>query len=114
MMPEINPDLEWLEGILRDQEWRYAKTMPQTPHDYTLRHTWHNKGDFFKAVKLIREHGYFDYFQGRAYTYYRANGYVYWTMGSPVFDTILINRALAKEEVKDEREGEEDLSQYQY
>ncbi|HEY6110559.1 MAG TPA: class I SAM-dependent methyltransferase [Gemmatimonadales bacterium] len=72
--------------------WRFAKTMPKDPHEYTLRQQW-NDGTFDEVVHTMRAHGYDELYRGR---YVRGllnlNGRKYWTMGAPVPATILINR----------------------
>lgn len=77
------------------KRFRFAKTMAETPHWYTLRDKdWESKDDFFEAVQLIRDYGY-PYKWGR-YTYIQlnVNEYFYWSMGWPVDETELINRGL--------------------
>ena len=69
----------------------FAKSMPWFPHEYTLRKTW-NDG-FDECVLYIREYGNKEKFGKKAYTYLYINGWKYWTMGDPVEETILINRA---------------------
>lgn len=76
----------------------YAKTMPNIPHEYTLRRTWKNDNDFVKVVIYIRLHGVKERYYKKHYIYYYYNGYKYWTMGCPLHNcdktgTILINRA---------------------
>lgn len=78
--------------LLAGASFRYARTMPQNPHDYTLRETWGNHGAFENVVETIRRHGYRYMFHGRGYLQFNANGYAYWTMGDPVSETTLINR----------------------
>jgi hypothetical protein len=82
-----------LRNLLKSAEFRYAKTMPQFPHHYTLRKTWNNQA-FDETVKAIRELGVTRMFGNRQYIYYDFDGYTYWTMGSPIDQTILINRAV--------------------
>lgn len=82
-------DVEWL---LKNQRWIFAKTMPENPHEYTLRKEWEAEEDFVSVVTYMRAHGYLSYFKGRAYTQLNANGHFHWTMGSPLPATILINR----------------------
>jgi len=93
-----------LAGLLENAEWRFAKTMPQNPHWYTLRQTWARDEDFVWCVEQIRALGYRTKFQGDWYTQLDVNNHFYWTMGWPIgsFDwgwgrlnkagTILINR----------------------
>jgi len=81
-----------LQKLLSCAQFRYAKTMPKFPHHYTLRKTWDNHV-FDEVVKAIRELGSPRMFGNREYIYYDFDGCTYWTMGSPIDQTILINRA---------------------
>lgn len=84
---------------IAENDWRFAKTMPEHPHWYTLRKNWKNDQDFVDFVLFIREHGYQEVFKGTTYTLFNINGYKYWTMGCAINTpsgepyTILINRA---------------------
>ncbi len=71
--------------------WVFAKTMPENPHEYTLRRAWDSE-EFDRAVLAIRAHGYRAKFKGRSYTQLDVNDHYYWTMGAPLPATILINR----------------------
>ena len=72
--------------------WQFAYTMPQDPHEYTLRRK-NPDSLFVDAVEFIRRYGESRLFKGRPYIQYDENGWTYWTMGNPVVETILINRA---------------------
>jgi hypothetical protein len=96
-----SPDFDRFAALMASHEWRFAKTMPDNPHHYTLRKTWTEPGgdeDFVWAVRFIREHGYPAYFKRRPYVQLDVNGHFYWTMGAPINKpdgtpcTILINR----------------------
>jgi hypothetical protein len=93
----VDNEREEVELWLATARWQFAKTMPTTPHEYTLR-KWNDDDLFDKAVAFIRANGYVDVFGGRKYTYYDYAGHQYWTMGSPIAATILINRALLPED----------------
>lgn len=73
--------------------WKFAKTMAKIPHEYTLRERSTNEAAFEGFVTFIRENGYDEKFFSKTFTYYNVDGYKYWTMGSPLEQTILINRA---------------------
>ena len=87
--------------FIRSVPWRFAKTMPQMPHEYTLRKQARERGlesKFESAVRLIREAGYRQRYGSKVYTYYdvedgEGTAWQYWTMGEPYERTILINRA---------------------
>lgn len=85
-------DEEWLRGFIKGAQWVFAKTMPESPHWYTLRRT-NVTADFERAVMDIRTHGYLRRYKGYDYTSYDLDGWYYWTMGAPIAETILINRA---------------------
>jgi len=76
--------------------WTFAKTMPENPHEYTVRGETPTE-DFEAMVTYVREHGYKEHFgEGRSakrYTYLNLDGWRYWTMGWPVSQTTIINRA---------------------
>ena len=74
------------DALLR-QNWVYAKTQPQNPHEYCLREGWSADYPFEDAVLHIRQNGFGQVFDGQPYTYFYIDGYQYWTMGSPVCDT---------------------------
>jgi SAM-dependent methyltransferase len=86
-------DLDMLGNALLPKRWIFAKTMPQNPHYYTLRKEWRNDPLFDEVVRVMRKIGYVEYWHGKPFTMVNINGYKYWTMGAPVSETILINRA---------------------
>ena len=43
--------------ILESKSYRFAKTMSEIPHFYTLKREWDNPIEFEKAVSYIRENG---------------------------------------------------------
>jgi hypothetical protein len=81
---------EYIAGV----RWQFAKTMPQNPHEYTLK-KWAptQQNDFEAVVMFIREHGYKKKWGKTTYSYFDVDGWQYWTMGAPLDQTILINRA---------------------
>jgi hypothetical protein len=73
--------------------WRFAKTMPDDPHEYTLKR-WADPDMFDRVVHHIREHGYRGEYGGATYTYLNLHGHKYWAMGNtPYGAPFLINRA---------------------
>lgn len=93
-MIETN-DFKEVKNFLVNANWRFAKSMPKTPHHYTRRIEWENEYDFEKTVIFIRNHGIKEKFWRATYIYLYLDDYKYWTMGAPVGETILINRAKA-------------------
>lgn len=74
-------------------EWTFAKTMPQIPHWYTLRRKAQSSEEFSTFVQEIRFRGVQRPLGRRTFTYLHFDGWTYWTMGEPVEETTLINRA---------------------
>lgn len=81
-----------IDQLLDQAKFVFAKSMPKMPHHYTLRETW-DSNTFDYVVQKIREMGTPEMFFRKTYIYYYANGYKYWTMGNPINETRLINRA---------------------
>jgi hypothetical protein len=65
--------------------------MPQWPHEYIVRGRV-DEQLFVRLVCHIRANGYQGKFYRKSITYYDADGMVYWTMGAPLEETIVINR----------------------
>lgn len=94
------------ELFVAESGWRYAKTMPHCPHEYTVRDlspgetktTAMGSAEFEWFVRLIREKGELDEWGGQIKPYLRVGGYRYWTMGAPVEETTIINREPVTEE----------------
>ena len=93
-MNETAPHLlpKYLQDFIAGCSWTFAKTYADTwPHEYIVRK---NVDDelFVQLVQHIRAHGYEDRFYDKPITYFDHNGMVYWTMGSPIEKTIIVNR----------------------
>ncbi|HPQ81201.1 MAG TPA: hypothetical protein PLZ86_05700 [bacterium] len=87
-------DLKRIKAYIDAVEWRFAKTMPEIPHYYTVL-SWRPdlQDDFFHFVNYIHTHGYMAEFEGKDYKYLNVDGHKYWTMDWPLEETTLINRA---------------------
>lgn len=67
------------------------------PHEYAVRgKNPFLEDEFVYFVKYIRKHGYEEKFWSKAHTYYNVGEYKYWTMGNPIDETTIINRAAVK------------------
>jgi hypothetical protein len=90
---------EDLRRFINDEQWRVANRMPDWPHEYLVRERVDRKL-FERAVKHIRSNGY----EGRVYQteirYYEEGDLVYWTMGAPVEETVIINRCRKAESLQ--------------
>ena len=81
-----------LKAFVNQQEWIFAKTYASTwPHEYLVRdHV--DEHLFVRLVQHIRTHGYEGNFYRKRITYFDEDGMVYWTMGAPIDETIIVNR----------------------
>ena len=92
-------------AYIAEVRWQFAKTMPQWPHEYTVRE-WRPdlEREFFEFVVLIRRDGIVKPWPRDAatpryrLTYLELDGWEYWSMGAPVPETTVINRALVTQE----------------
>jgi len=91
-MAEVGISEAAFRDFVEASRWRFARTMPRHPHEYTVLGKGAADG-FYDAVRYIRRHGGTVMFFGRPYICYDLGGWRYWSMGAPVEETILINRA---------------------
>jgi len=96
-----------LNEFVNQEKWTYAKTMPEWPHEYIVRERV-DEALFAKLVKHIRANGYEGKFYSKSITYYDEDDMVYWTMGAPIEETIIINRC-KKENTYENRLKDETL-----
>ncbi len=85
--------LEYTEGFVSKLEWRFAKTMPEIPHEYIVRDNLSNKDKtlFDRLATHIKEQGYIGKFALKTYWYIDIGDYKYW-----VIDNILNREPLTK------------------
>lgn len=82
-----------LDNFINGHQWTFAKTMVSWPHWYVVRNRCVLDAEFVQFVEHIRLNGYVKRFGRKAYTYYDYNGFSYWTMGNPIDETTIVNRA---------------------
>ncbi len=80
-----------IREFIDSAHWTFARTMPLWPHEYIVRGRV-DEDLFVRLVHHIRQHGYEGRFYRKSITYYEDRGLVYWTMGAPLDETIIINR----------------------
>jgi hypothetical protein len=88
------------DNLMRDFinkfKWTYAKTYAKIcPHEYIVKDNidqdqWDG---FVEAVAFIREKGFTAKYKSRSGEYYILDDRYYWTMGAPVKETTILNRA---------------------
>ena len=101
-LPEVRElpaaeDLAWAREFISQRRWQEAVSYRDTaPHEYTVRE-WRRgdaaNADFDRFVTLIRRCGYADFYYRIRHIYWAVDEQKYWTMGWPVAETTVINRA---------------------
>lgn len=87
-------DANEIKDYIDSVKWQFAKTMPKNPHEYTVRKWDLDKEEkFVKFINYIRDIGEERSFYKKKYIYFDFEGYSYWTMGNPIDETTVINRA---------------------
>lgn len=85
---------EQFDDFCNNVTWHWAKTYAKTfPHWYCVREEVGSE-KFEDAVKFIRDHKIERMFFSSKYGYYDRGRYTYWTMGNPIRDTTIINKAI--------------------
>ena len=85
-----------LRTFIDTQDWTFARTMPEWPHEYIVRDRV-DQSLFKRLVVHIRTHGHEGRFYDKTITYYEEAGLVYWTMGAPLSETIIVNRCRSED-----------------
>jgi hypothetical protein len=89
---------EEITDFIVKHRWRVARTMPEMPHAYVVKAQCRDAAEFERFVMHIRRHGYTQRFGKREFVYFDwpVDGAIhqFWTMGAPLSETIIINRAV--------------------
>lgn len=94
MNSELN--IERLRLMIARCEWTFAKTMPFAPHEYIVKERCPLTTEEFEYfVNMQREHGVKERWGKYNNPYLYVDDYKYWTMGAPLEETTVINRAKA-------------------
>ncbi|MHB1295016.1 MAG: hypothetical protein ACYC4R_08445 [Anaerolineae bacterium] len=91
MSDDLHPLPTDLRRFVDQERWTFAKTMPKWPHEYLVRQRV-DEDLFLRLVCHIRAHGFEGRFYTLAITYFQEEGLLYWTMGAPLEETVIINR----------------------
>lgn len=85
---------DWALEFIEKSYWKFAKTMANIPHAYTIR-TWDStdKVLFARFIQLIQSHGYDQRFYSKTYRYYDVGEYKYWIMTDQLDEVVVLNRA---------------------
>ena len=94
MSKELN--FNKLREMIARCEWTFAKTMPFAPHEYIVRQKCPLTTEEFEYfVNMQREYGVKERWGKYNHSYLYIDDYKYWTMGAPIEETTVINRAKA-------------------
>ena len=94
----MNNDLNYdkLREMIARCEWTFAKSMPFAPHEYIVKDKCPLTTEEFEYFVIMqREHGVKERWGKYNNPYLYIDDYKYWTMGAPLEDTTVINRAKA-------------------
>ena len=86
------------ERFIAAAGWQTATTVPEHPHQYTIRGKTiagvepPDVAEHDRMIEHIAEHGYQGRFQGRAYTYVDVDGHTYWASRGIYQPHPIINR----------------------
>lgn len=84
---------ERIRGYINRCKWNWAKTYKTTPHEYIVRFkSALCDFEFVDFVKAQRQFGTEQWWGKYYFPYLFIDGYKYWTMGSPISETTIINR----------------------
>jgi hypothetical protein len=93
-------DIDDARSYVASVRWQFAKTMPQWPHEYTVRGWQPDLEDTFEAfARLIRSDGVVKPWPRESPTpryhhrYLAIDGWDYWIMEGTIAETEVINRA---------------------
>ncbi len=76
-----NADLFWAAEQMEPHRYRFAKTMADIPHSYTLQREWDDQSAYDRVVRYAGQYGEKTWFRGYYYRELRVNGYTYWAIG---------------------------------
>ena len=89
--PSVIDPLAFIESV----EWTFASSMPWNPHWYIVKHKV-DRRSFDELALHIRLQGRLGVWANSHlhwYLHLPDHGFYYWTMGAPLSETIIINRA---------------------
>lgn len=86
-------DESYARTLISRVQWTWAKTYISIPHEYIVRGRCGLTDDeFVYLINAQREYGIPEQWHKYNFPYLYIDGYKYWTMGSPIDDTTVINR----------------------
>lgn len=88
-------DLKRARTYIESVEWRFAKTMPESPHCYAKRAWSPDAAEFDWFMAFTRQYGVNEKFGKTKTNYFYLDGWKYWSGWKSINLTRWINRAEA-------------------
>ena len=86
-------DESYVRTLISRVQWTWAKTYISIPHEYIVRDKCGlTDAEFVYLINAQREYGIPEQWHKYNFPYLYIDGYKYWTMGSPIDETTVINR----------------------
>lgn len=85
--------MEKFLDFIQNNSWIFAITYAKTAPHWYVRKTPDNADDFEEVARFIRTNGVERKFYRKTFIYFDHEDYTYWTMGYPISETTIINRA---------------------
>jgi len=87
--------MERFKKFIEKHVWIIAKSYKNLPHEYVaIKYLEGNdREEFYHSVHAIRTHGFTAFFGSTPNRYFISGEYYYFTMGAPIMETTIINRA---------------------
>jgi hypothetical protein len=85
--------LDEMRAFIAANQWTFAKTMPECPHYYVVVERALSSFDCLRFVAQIRRTGYAHKFYSATMKYLDVDEWYYWSMGWPIDETEVLNRA---------------------
>lgn len=86
-------DESYARSLIVRCQWTWAKTYISIPHEYIVRDKCGlTDAEFVYLINAQREYGIPEQWHKYNFPYLYIDGYKYWTMGSPIEETTVINR----------------------
>ena len=86
-------DESYARTLISRVQWTWAKTYISIPHEYIVRgRCGLTEAEFVYIINAQREYGIPEQWHKYNFPYLYIDGYKYWTMGSPIEETTVINR----------------------
>ena len=88
------PNYNKVREMISRCQWTFAKSMPFAPHEYIVRDKCPLTDDeFVYFVEMQRQYGVTEKWGKHNNSYLYIDDYKYWTMGAPIEETKVMNRA---------------------